>query len=228
MAGTTDICAACGASMPADASLCPACGWDARVAVIDRPRRSLPAMLAGGAWRVLLYGGLVLLPVLGLYRFEQVGPGPDLATTLRWITLGDGGRAAELVTLHRLYETGSATARYALREVSAPSFDEGWAETLAPYATMQVRGWLPLLFYGASTDLAPSAVREFYEIRATDGWGRPFHVSTRMIPRGDAWRDDPEVVEDLAQGLNATLLSAGRPDFTAAETLRLVMVPCVW
>ncbi len=210
--------------MPASASLCPVCGWDARVAVVDRPPRSLAAVLAGGAWRVLMYGALVSLPVLGLYRFEQVGPGPNLATTLRWIVLGDGGRSAELVTLHRAFETGSAAARYALHEVAAPSFEDGWAETLAPYSTMSVRGWIPLLFYGADSELAPSAVREFYEVRATDGWGRPFKVTTRLIPRGDGWREDPEVMDDLARGLNATLLSAGRPDFTAAETLRLVMV----
>ncbi len=224
MASDTDTCGSCGASMPASGSLCPVCGWDARVAVVDRPRRSLATVLAGGAWRVLLYGALVVLPLLGFYRFERVGPGPDLATTLRWIVLGDGGRAAALVTLHRAYETGSAAARYALREVEPPPFDGGWADVLAPYSTMNVRGWIPLLFYGADSSLAPSAVREFYEVRTTDGWGRPFRITTRLLPRGDTWRDDPEVVNDLAQGLNATLLSAGRPDFTAAETLRLVMV----
>ncbi len=220
----TDTCGACGAAMPASGSLCPVCGWDARVAVVDRPRRPLAAVLAGGAWRTLMYGTLVALPLLGLYRFERVGPGPDLATTLRWIVLGDGGRSAELVTLHRAYETGSAAARYALHEVAAPPFDDGWADVLAPYSTIRVRGWIPLLFYGADTDLAPAAVREFYDIRATDGWGRPFRVTTRLIVRGDGWRNDPEVIDDLARGLNATLFSAGRPDFTAAETLRLVMV----
>ena len=37
-------------------------------------------------------------------------------------------------------------------------FEGDWAATLEPYATMNVRGWMPLLFWGATTGMAPASV----------------------------------------------------------------------
>ena len=56
---------------------------------------------------------------------------------------------------------------------------------------MSVRGWIPLLFWGATTDTAPASVRTFYEIRADDGWGRPYRLAARSLPRGEPWASDP-------------------------------------
>lgn len=217
-------CAGCGETMAGGASLCPSCGWDAATAALEKPRPRLGALLAAGGWRLAVLAALVAVVVLGAMRLEDFGPGPDLPTTLSWIALGDDGRAAELVTLHRAFETGSAAARYALRELEAPAFDDGWAEVLAPYATPWIRGWIPLLFYGADTELAPEGVREFYRVRETDGWGRRFRVSTRLLERGDGWSADPEVARDLAAVLSANLFRAGTPAFEATDTLRVEMV----
>ncbi len=217
-------CAGCGTAMPATVSLCPACGWDAATAALERPRPRIGAILAAGGWRLAVLSLLVAAVVAATLRLQSTGPGRDLPTTLRWIVLGDGGRAAELVTLHRAFETASAAARYALREVEAPAFDAGWAGQLAPYATPEIRGWIPLLFYGASTELAPDGVREFYRVRADDGWGRPYRVATRLLPRGGDWAADPEVAADLAAGLEANLFRSGTPELDRTETLRLEMV----
>jgi len=151
----------------------------------------------------------------------MLGPGPGLASTLRWIVLGDGGRAASLVTLHRAYETASAAARYAIREVEPPSFEGDWAKELAPYSTMAVRGWLPLLFGAADASLAPGAVTAFYRVETVDGWGRPWQVSTRKLPRGFEPAGDPQVRADLQAGLWKSFFAAGRPDFREISHLRL-------
>jgi hypothetical protein len=213
-------CDGCGEALPLAASLCPHCGWDVTTAVISGGRRRRLASLTA-AVRLLTLAVVLALPVGGFLRLLATGPGPDLATTLRWIACGDGGRAAELVTIHRAYEIASAAARYAVRELSPPTFEDGWAGRLEPFATMNVRGWIPLLLVGADTKLAPASVKEMYRVRAVDGWGRPYRVTDRLLARGAAWADDPEVAADLAAGLNASLFTLGRPDFTAADHLRL-------
>ncbi len=176
---------------------------------------------AAVAARLLVWGALVALPVAGFLRLGTVGPGSDLGTTLRWLALGDGGRAATLVTLHRAHEIAAATARFAVRELEAPAFEGDWVARLAPYSTMQVRGWLPFLFSAADASLAPASVRAFYEVRAVDGWGRSYRVRSRTLARAGAWAADPQVAADLAAGLNTSFFALGRPDFAATSWLRL-------
>ncbi len=209
-------CPSCGGELGSSV-ICPHCGWDPATAYAQSRKRSPIAILS----RILLWGGLVALLALSWWRWVLVGPGPDLPTTLRWIALGDGGRAASLVTLHRAHEIASAAARYAIREVEPPSFDGDWAKTLAPYSTMAVRGWLPLLFGAADAALAPDAVTTFYRVEAVDGFGRPWKVMTRNLPRGFDPEADPQVRADLEAGLWRSFFAAGRPDFHDIGHLRL-------
>lgn len=189
-------------------SICPACGWDSTTAAARPPRPSLVAVLRGGAWRLIVLGLIAAVPVVGFMRLRATGPGPDLATTARWMVLGDGERAHELVTVHRMHEIATAAARQAVDTLNPPSFEGDWAEVVAPYATMHVRGWMPLLFYGATTEMAPASVREFYEVRAVDGWGRPYRVTERVLTREAGWSDDDEVAADLAAGLQPSFFAS--------------------
>ena len=166
----------------------------------------------GGLGRLVFYGALLAIPLLGFMRLRTTGPGPDLATTLRWMVLGDGGRASELVTIHRTYEIAAAAARYAVEQLSPASFEGDWADTLAPYATMNVRGWMPLLFYGATTGMAPASVETFYEVRADDGWGHPYRIATRQLHRDEDWTQDEEVTADLEAGLQSSFFAASPPE----------------
>ncbi len=217
----TIVCGDCGADLPGRSTICASCGWDSSTAVSAPPRRSLIQIFASGGWRVLVYGAIILLPIFGFARLRDTGPGPDLPTTLRWMASGDNGRAAELVTIHRAYEIGAATSRYAIRELEVFPFDGDWAEKLAPKATMNVRGWIPLVFFGADTDMAPASVREFFEVRSVDGWGNPYRVETRIIERGDGWMNDPMVAADLEAGLQARFHTVDEPEFGRGDWLRL-------
>jgi len=214
-------CGGCGADLPERSTICAACGWDLSTAISIPPRRSILDQLSSGGWRVLVYGAVILLPVLGFARLRDTGPGPDLPTTLRWMAFGDDGRASELVTIHRAHEIGAATSRYAVHEIEAFPFDGDWTTTLAPKATMNVRGWMPLVFFGADTDMAPDSVREFYEVREVDGWERPYRVETRIIERGDGWMIDPVVAADLEAGLQARFHTMDRPKLGKGDWLRL-------
>jgi len=211
-----DRCPQCGAHREGS-TLCPACGWDPLLPS-RRPRRLRPVAVAG---RLLLWGGLAGLLVLAAWRWVLFGPGPGLGTTISWLVRGDGGRAATLVTLHRANEIAAAASRWAVQKMEVPSFDGDWAQRLAPYSTMAVRGWIPLLFSAADAGLAPGPVKVFYEIRSTDGWGRPYGVRTRTLPRGLDPREDAEVSADLAAGLQRDFFTAGSPDFQSSGHLRL-------
>jgi len=214
-----DRCPRCGDGLNG-AGLCPSCGWDPLLAHRSG-RRFRPAAAAA---RLLLWGGLAALLAAAAWRWMLFGPGPDLATTLRWLVLGDGGRAATLVTLHRADQIAAAAARWTVRQLEPPTFQGDWAAELAPYSTMAVRGWLPLLFAAADAELAPGPVKVFYEVRSTDGWGRPWRVRTRAIPRGFDPGGDPEVTADLAAGLGRNFFAAGRPRFDRSGYLRLELV----
>ena len=214
-------CGGCGADLPPRTTICPECGWDLGTALAVPPRRTLFQQLGACGWRLLVYGAILLLPLVGFARLRETGPGPDLATTLRWMAFGDDGRAVELVTLHRMYEIGSAASRYAVRETEAFPFDGEWGRALAPMATMNVRGWIQLVIFGADADSAPASVREFYEVRDSDGWGRPYRVETRVIERDESWRDDPVVAADFEQGLQETLFREGLPELGRGDWLRL-------
>jgi len=216
-------CASCGADMPVRSTICSSCGWDLGTAVSIPPRRSILQTFVSGGWRFLVYGAIILLPVLGFARLRDTGPGPDLPTTLRWMASGDNGRAAELVTIHRAHEIGAAASRYAVREIEAFSFEGDWAPVLAPKSTMNVRGWMPLVFFGADTDMAPASVREFFEVRSVDGWGEPYRIETRIVDRGDGWENDPVIAADLEAGLQARFHTVDRPELGKGDWLRLVL-----
>jgi hypothetical protein len=215
-------CPSCGVDM--ESSICGSCGWDLTTAVVQMSRPPLKSRILAGVWRVLVLGLIVAVPVIGASRLLKVGPGPDLATSLRWIVVGDEGRAAELITLHRAYEIASAAARFAVREFEAPPFDGDWGEVLDPFATMKTRGWIPLLFIGAMTDSAPTSVKEFYEVSMVDGWGHSWQLSTRLIERGADLSSDAEVQNDLSAVLNQSFAVVGIPDFAAAQWMRLELV----
>lgn len=217
-------CGSCGADLPERSTICTACGWDLRSAVATEPRRSILGQLGSGGWRILLYGAIVLLPILGFARLRDTGPGPDLLTTLRWMATGDDGRAAELITIHRAHEIGAAVSRYAVRETEPFGFDGEWQDELAPYSTMNIRGWMPLVFFGADSESAPASVREFYEVREVDGWGRDYAVRTRFVERGDSWMTDPEIQADLETGLQAHFHTVDRPALGDGDWLRLELV----
>lgn len=217
-------CGSCGADLPGRSTLCPACGWDLSTAVAIQPRRSILGQLSSGGWRVLVYGAIILLPILGFARLRDTGPGPDLPTTLRWMATGDDGRAAELITIHRAHQIGAAVSRYAVRETEPFGFDGEWHDELAPYSTMHIRGWMPLVFFGADSEMAPASVRVFYEVREVDGWGRDYRVQTRVIERGDGWVGDPVIEADLEAGLQARFHTVDRPDLGNGDWLRLELV----
>jgi hypothetical protein len=217
-------CGSCGADLPERSTICTACGWDLRSALSTEPRRSILGQLGSGGWRILLYGAIILLPILGFARLRDTGPGPDLPTTLRWMATGDDGRAAELITIHRAHEIGAAVSRYAVRETEPFGFDGEWQDELAPYSTMNIRGWMPLVFFGADSESAPASVREFYEVREVDGWGRDYAVQTRFVERGDSWMTDSEIQADLETGLQARFHTVDRPALGDGDWLRIELV----
>ena len=217
------ICDGCGRKLQAGSTICIHCGWDQTTALAQPERPSLLEYLAKGGWRLVVYGLILLLPVLGFMRLRTTGPGPDLATTLRWMAFGDGGRAAELETIHRMHEIGSAASRYAVREMELPAFDGDWEEVLARASTARVRGWMPLVFFGADYQMSPASVRELYEVRSVDGWGRPYRITVRPIARNSAAYDDPVVLADLEDGLQATFFTVDRPDLEHGEWVRLLI-----
>lgn len=204
-----DACPECQAPLVEGQTICSSCGWDATTAVIRPHRKSPLKVLASAFGRLILYGAILALPIVGFMRLRATGPGPDLATTLRWMALGDGGRAEELVTIHRAHEIASAAARFAVDQLVSPTFEDDWDDTLAPYATMNVRGWMPMLFYGASTGMAPASVETFYEVRSDDGWGRPYRITTRELHRDQDWSGDEQLAADLEAGLQASFFTAG-------------------
>lgn len=218
------ICPDCSAELARGATICSICGWDQTTALARPPAVSPLAYLRAGGWRLVVYGLILALPIVGFVRLRATGPAPDLATTARWMVFGDGDRAAELVTIHRMYEIGSAASRYMVREMQAPPFGDDWEKVLAPAATARVRGWIPLLFYGADTGLAPASVREMYEVRAVDGWGRPYRIHSRLLPRGEDWEQDSQVAADLEAGLQATFFSRDEPDLVHGLWVRLEIV----
>jgi hypothetical protein len=217
------ICDGCGKKLQPGATICLHCGWDQTAALAQPESISISEYLKAGGWRLVVYGLIFALPILGFMRLRTTGPGPDLPTTLRWMAFGDDGRAAELETIHRMHEIGSAASRYAVREMEMPPFDGEWEEVLARSATARVRGWMPLVFFGADTNMAPASVREIYEVRAVDGWGKPYRITMRLIARDEAAFEDPDVVSDLEKGLQATFFTRDEPDFLHGEWARLLI-----
>jgi hypothetical protein len=212
------ICGSCGQPLSPRSSICSSCGWDSTTSIVAAKKIPLSKVLLAAGWRALVYGLVLAIPFLFFVRFRETGPGPDLATTLRWIIQGDEGRSAELITIHRAYEIGCAASRYAVIEQEALPIMEGWEDVLAPLSTGRVRGWLPVPFIGGlNADMVGDAVREIYDVRLSDGWGRPYRLTGRELPsrRDRSWAEDEQVAKDLARGLNSSFFRRGEPDFGA-------------
>ncbi len=214
-------CGNCGTALAPAATICRECGWDLTVAATRPMKRSFSMILFATTWRIVVYGLIVLIPVLAFARLQATGPGPDLETTIRWMIHGDDGRAAELVTIHRAYETSVAASRYAIRELESVDFEGEWGDTLRPYSTIYVRGWVPMLLMSTDTAMAPASVKTFYEVREIDGWSNTYKVSTHALTRGSAWQNDPTVARDLEAGLRTSFFKVGEPDFEDGEWMRL-------
>ena len=71
--------------------------------------------------------------------------------------------------------------------------------------------------------MAPASVRELYEVRSVDGWGRPYRITVRPIARDEAAYDDPVVVADHEDGLQATFFTVDQPDLVHGEWARLLV-----
>jgi hypothetical protein len=217
------ICQECGAELSSGASICAQCGWDSTLDLARPKSPSLMAQLRAGGWRVVVYGLILALPLVGFSRLRATGPGEDLPTTLRYMVFGDAGRADELKTIHRMHEIGSAAARYSIREEEQAPFDGDWATVLAPSATARVRGWIPLVFFGSDTGMSPDSVRDMYEIKDTDGWGRPYRVTVHPVLGNGQFLEDPLVRSDLEEGLQATFYTRDVPELEYGTWIRLLV-----
>jgi len=215
-------CRECGAELAPGSSLCPHCGFDLTTSVVRAPGRPQATRVAAVVGRLVLYGLILALPAAGFLRLRATGPAEDLPTTLRWMAFGDGGRSAELVTIHRAFEIASAVARYAVEQQEAPKLDGDWAALLEPYATMNVRGFVPLLFWASSTDLTPASVKEFFTVSDRDGWGRLYRATSRPVA-GDG-KVDLEAAAEVERGLSTSFFAAGRPDLDRGDWLRLELL----
>jgi hypothetical protein len=216
-------CGGCGGDMAREATICPLCGWDLSAVLSAPPPPTAMQRFREGGWRYIVYPLLIALPIFGFMRLRATGPGPDLATTLRWMAFGDGGRAAELETIHRMHEIGAAASRFMIRENEIPPFGGDWAGVLASSSTARVRGWIPLVFMGADTAMSPASVRDMYEVRAVDGWNRPYRVTATPLPRDLELTTLPQVAADLEDGLHATFFTTDRPNFAEGQWMRLVL-----
>jgi hypothetical protein len=191
--------------------------------VVEHRRVPVAKLLLAVGWRALVLGTILAVCIVLFQRFRITGPGPDLATTINWIVQGDDGRSAELVTIHRAYEIACAASRYAVIEQAPPPIMEGWEDVLKPLSTIRVRGWIPVPFIGGlDAGMAGEAVRELYEIRVTDGWERPYRLSSVILPRRDeVWQEDVQVQYDLELGLQSSLFRLGKPDPSVSDWMRL-------
>lgn len=214
-------CGGCGARMPQNATICAHCGWDLSAVLSAPPPPTVMQRFREGGWRYIVYPLIVALPVIGFMRLRSTGLGPDLVTTVRWMAFGDGGRARELETIHRMHEIGAAASRYMVRENEMPPFSGDWADVLAPSSTARVRGWIPLFEFGADTGMAPASVREMYEVRAFDGWHRPYRVTATPLPRNQNIAELPLVAKDLEAGLQTSFFTRDQPDFGQGQWMRL-------
>jgi len=221
--GVDTACPECGSELRG-ATICANCGWDSTIALVGPARRSRLESLLSGGWRALVYGALAALVIVAHLHYQESGPASTLAETLRWIALGDDGRSAELLTIHRAHEVAKATARHLVHTMQPPDFAGDWVSQLAPHATMNVRGWMPLLFVLADSQLAPAAVREFFQVRAADGWGRAYRVAIRPVAGSSGPSADPEVARDLGLGLQTSFFRWATPPLDQGAWLRLELV----
>lgn len=188
-------CPACGADVPATVSFCPACGADVGLAA-TRPREHHPV-----PWLAL--SGLIVVAAVatfGWLRYRTFGPGPDLATTVRWAVLGDGARHGELATLSRGYETARAVCRSCI-DGGIPNTMAGvdWQQ-ISRYTNNAWRGFTPLVQWAAGPSAVEGRLAWLLAVDGRDGWGRPWRPT--LTPWPDA---------DPPTGFHPGMLAAGAP-----------------
>ena len=65
------ICEGCGKKLEAGSTICLHCGWDQTTSLAHPEPVSLAAYVKAGGWRLVVYGVIFLLPVLGFARLYQ-------------------------------------------------------------------------------------------------------------------------------------------------------------
>lgn len=169
-------CPACGAAVELGRSFCERCGADLALAAA-RPRRRL----------VVPWLSLLILAIVGgalsvaWQRVRVVGPGPDAATTWRWVLHGDGDRRPTLATLMRAYETARAVARCCLDTGEACPLSPADWRTIAGYSNAAWRGFVPLVQWAAASTAITGRLADLLTVDGTDGWGRPWQASLERV-----------------------------------------------
>ncbi len=201
-------CPACGGETALGASYCQRCGADLALAATRRRSEFRVPWLAA-----LLVAVLAAVSVAGWQRFRAVGPGSDLATTLRWIVRGDDQRRPTLGTLLRAFETARAVMRCCLDTGGPCSLERSaWAE-VAGYANAAWRGFVPLVQWAAARPAITGRLGELLTVDGKDGWGTPWRASVAPLPRGAP-----------ANGYYPGALGAGSPPPVGRELWRLVLL----
>lgn len=170
-------CPRCGADVPLGTSFCPECGADQELAA-TRERR--PVRLP---WFLLV--SLLLIAALTtalVSRYRAMGPADDLATTLRHLVLGDGGRHKAVATLSRAYESSRAMLRYCIaEEVPQDPSSLDWTQ-VARYSNASWRGFVSLIQWAAGADAIEGRLGWILAVDGRDGWGRPWRTSLEPWP----------------------------------------------
>jgi len=170
-------CPSCGTDLPLGTTMCPACGAD-RTLAVPRPRRPLrpPVFLPVSLALIAAATGLAVA------RYRAMGPAADLATTLRRLVLGDGGRHVAVATVSRAYESARAVLRCCLADgVPEDPAALDWAK-VAGYSNARWRGFVSLIQWAAQADAIHGRLAWLLEVDGRDGWGRPWRTTLAPWP----------------------------------------------
>jgi hypothetical protein len=201
-------CPACGGETPLGESYCQRCGADLALAATRRRAQFRVPWLSA-----LLLAAVVAASLAGWQRFRAVGPGTDLATTLRWMVRGDGERRPTLATLLRAFETARAVMRCCLDTGGPCSLEpSAWVE-VAGYSNAAWRGFVPLVQWAAARTAITGRLAELLTVDGKDGWGTPWRASLAPLPRGTP-----------PAGSYAGALGPGPPPPAGRELWRLVLL----
>lgn len=204
----TVSCPKCRGDVALGETFCPSCGADlALVGARGRARLSVP-------WTMLaLVGVVAAATTVGWRRFQAVGPGPDLATTVHWIAQGDDERQATLATLMRAYETARAVMRSCIDNGEPCAFSESGWPAIARYSNAVWRGFVPLVQWAVSADSLGGRLGELLAVDGRDGWDRPWKAA--IVPMSE--REKPE-------GFHPGALRSGSPPPAGRALWRLELV----
>ena len=200
-------CPRCGADVPLGTSFCPECGADQELAA-TRERRPLRL-----PWFLLVSLTLIAaFTTLLVSRYRAMGPAADLATTLRHLVLGDGGRHNAVATLSRAYESSRAVLRYCIDEgVPKDAAGLDWAK-VAGYSNAEWRGFVSLIQWAAGADALQDRLAWLLAVDGRDGWGRPWRTTLEPWP----------LLKQPA-GFYPGMMAAGEPPPTGRPLLHLTL-----